>query len=134
MHTRETRVPGDSISGRQGYISSPGTLFMADTSSRGNASFLRPSESQEFDVVILLSWPRDPSRGCERTGVAGCWWHILRRAPTLSQVHIPDSRILCTKKALILAYQIMYLYLTATLVDDFSDFRISKGVESIFGS
>lgn len=96
MHTRETGVPSDSISGRRRYISSPGTLFVADTSSRGNASFLRSSESQEFDVVILLSWPRDPSRGCERTG-AGCWWRVLRLPPTLSQVHIPDSRILRKK-------------------------------------
>lgn len=97
MHTRETGVPGDSISGRRRYISSPGTLFVADTSSWGNASFLRSSESQEFDVVILLSWPRDPSRGCGRIGVAGCWWRVLRRPPTLSQVHIPDSRILWKK-------------------------------------
>lgn len=37
------------------YIIPRDTLF-ADTSSWGNASFLRSSESQEFEVVILLSW------------------------------------------------------------------------------
>lgn len=134
MHTRETGIPSDSISGRRRYISSLRTLFVADTSSRGNASFLRSSESQEFDVVILLSWPRDPSRECERTGVAGCWWRVLRLPPTLSQVHIPDSRILHAKK-LILAYQI-YLYLLRrySYPDDFSDFHVSRGVESTFGS
>lgn len=98
MHTREAGVSSDSISGRRRYISSSGTFYVADTSSRGNASFLRSSESQEFDVVILLSWLRDPTRGCERTGVAGCWWRVLRLPPTLSQVHIPDSRILRAKK------------------------------------
>lgn len=44
------------IGGRRRYISSLGTHFAADTSLWGNASFLCSSESQEFDVVILLSW------------------------------------------------------------------------------
>lgn len=129
MHTRETGVPGDSISGRRRYISSPGTFFVADTSSRGNASFLRSSESQEFDVVILLSWSRDPSRGCGRTGVARML--VARLTSTSHAVAGAHPRFsYFTKKAFSPTYQ-MYFYLApTTLLDDFSDFRVSRGVES----
>lgn len=50
--------------------------------------------------TLLFSFhgSRDPSRGCERTGVAGCCWRVLRRPPTLSQVRISPILVFYARK------------------------------------
>lgn len=77
--------------------------------------------------TLLFSFhgPEIPRGGVRETGT-GCWWRVLRLPPTLSQVHIPDSRILRAKKALP-AYQV-YLYLTpySTIFPTFASRRVYK--------
>lgn len=56
------RIGGSSVV----YIIPRDTLFAADTSSWGNASFLRSSESQEFDVLFSFHGSRNTlAEGCE---------------------------------------------------------------------